>query len=1119
MGANHDTTDAPEAIHLPQGIKDRLAKMGYRIEKHSIKNSSPSKETTGTRNNNELQLLERIAWLEKQVDTLNTKCGSLEAQNILVSVQKLDLFARGLAWLASLSVLYLWWHLVFFITGLLYDRVFPVSGLLFYILLKVLLRGVLLVVPYFYNELTHGSAHRRFQVFAIAFIVIARVRLCRWREKLFIKNTGGNGETNTADDDAIRTSSSDKENKSMSDAVPVYGESITEDTMWEANYEISARFLYVSILRLKGLWTKTAQYLSSRADFMPVSYVRELKRLQDETKATPWEEIQRMIPASVLDALEDVDKTPLASASIGQVHTATFKKTGEKVVIKVQHPHARSLILDDFWSLGVILRVVSWMEPDYEFMEILMKEWAKEAKKELDFTIEAQNLKDAQASIQQLWKTPDSVVYTSGLNGVPFQAEIPTPLDDLSNDQILVMSFCAGVRVDTFEKLDGWGLSRRAVMDGVAQVFAHMMYTTTIFNGDPHPGNLFVRPGTTRSANEGFTLVLLDWGLAKRLTEQKRMAFCELVFAAATLDYGLLMDSYKNIGLEMKKENATLSMENIRFFLRDMAPSDKARKRIKAKIRRDEEHMKTLKKEEKIPMKSKAYPGELFFFIRVNELLHGLGSKFGIDMAYVEVLRPHAERGLRESKLYCGGTPSSAYSIPRRRLGSVPDQSSIDRLLETKLAKIFSELEKEGNLVGAQFYAIDKSGKTIADVVAGNLGGLKSHIPMDRYTLVLGFSCTKAVTATMAHVMVKEGYLKYDEPICEHVWPAFCPTEKPPFGLEKALNSTIDDIRMRWHWKRRISLWHILTHQSGMWSAMPAKLTIKSGANCEQCVSAYEYNEDCPEDTLLPAYAPGVNSEYHYMSFGWLVAGTLCGAYAKKHGLESITFEAVYKAILHPRLSDATKQSGFRPCGGSGGFPLANTAIDDISTTKLLQERRESRPIGDSDDKDKDEEIPEDLKGFRGKEFMFDPRIWNSMDCIDANTPAAGGRFSAMGLANFYHDLGSGRILEKHIMKDISSFRVERMRLSALQGATSTTGDSDNKEEQRTYMGCGYNLIRFDRDTGDEWSAFGHAGVGGSIGFHHTKTGLSVALMLNKADGGREITIRILKVFGEHFRL
>jgi hypothetical protein len=156
--------------------------------------------------------------------------------------------------------------------------------------------------------------------------------------------------------------------------------------------------------------------------------------------------------------------------------------------------------------------------------------------------------------------------------------------------------------------------------------------------------------------------------------------------------------------------------------------------------------------------------------------------------------------------------------------------------------------------------------------------------------------------------------------------------------------------------------------------------------------------------------------------------------------------------------------------------------------------------------------MSETLQKFRGKEFLLDFRIWNSTDAIDANVPAAGGRFSAIGLAHFYHDLGSGRLLEKSIIDNVSSLVVMEKKGSSIEGVTSLSDDD------RTALGCGYQLLRFDKD-GDKPSGFGHAGVGGSIGVHHRPTGLSVALMMNKADGGKETTLKIMKVVGEHFNI
>ena len=618
-------------------------------------------------------------------------------------------------------------------------------------------------------------------------------------------------------------------------------------------------------------------------------------------------------------------------------------------------------------------------------------------------------------------------------------------------------------------------------------------------------GNIFIRRGTSLSEKEGFTVILLDWGLAKSMPEQKRIAFCQLVYAAATFDYGLLLDAFSTIGLKMKRENVAEDMEGMRFFLRDMAPREKARKRIKNYIKTDQERIKARKKGEKIPMESKAYPGEFFFFVRVNELLHGLGSRFGVEMAYLDLLKPFAEQGLQRSLYYTVNQP----------LLSPPAVKDV--ALNDKLGNMIQKLDQEGLIAGAQICVIDKEGNILANVVGGNFGGLKKHVPMRHDALILGYSCTKAIAATMAHIMVEQGYISYDEPVCKRVWSKFCPTENPPKDLEHVLSMDQEMLCETWGWKRQITLEHILTHKSGLWSALPTKMTIKSMASCEQSYAAFEYNSNAPEETLLPNRKPGEKAEYHFMSFGWLVAGTLCGAYALKHDKQNVTFEEVYEAVLLPKLSKKTIAFGFRPCGGSGGLPLAQTVTVEVKASQILQRRREAESLGE----EKSHTAAEDIvyqglfKSFKGKEFLLDPRVWNCEVATNANVPAAGGRFSAMGLAHFYHDLGSGAVLNSETLDLVSSVVAVEDAVGILQGATSIANDSGGPTE----LGYGYQLIRSDRDNASAPSAFGHAGIGGSIGYYHRPSGLAVALMLNKSDGGKEITMRIMKVVADHFNI
>jgi CubicO group peptidase (beta-lactamase class C family) len=485
-------------------------------------------------------------------------------------------------------------------------------------------------------------------------------------------------------------------------------------------------------------------------------------------------------------------------------------------------------------------------------------------------------------------------------------------------------------------------------------------------------------------------------------------------------------------------------------------------------------------------------------------LLHGLGSKFSVNMGYLDILRPYAERGLREL----------GQSIVKRREPPLVAET-VDNVLEEKLVAELAKLENENEIAGAQVCVLNKDGETLVDITAGNLGGLKSNTRIQRTDLVLGFSCTKAVAATLAHIMVADGYLSYDEPVVERVWLGFCPTVQAPKCLHEALNLNADDVDRRWSWKRQITLRHILKHQAGFMSSIPSKLSVPTFASCEYCIKAFEFNAQAPEDTLLPDKEPGEATEYHFLSFGWLVAGTLCGAYALKHDLETVTFDQVYQSVLAPKLSSETETLGFRPTGsGADNHTHAMTTTGDIRASKLMQRERESFAMGDEseDDGESSVKMANILQNFRGKEFLLDPRIWNCSDAIHANVPAAGGRFSAAALASFYHDLFCKGVLKPSVLQKILSVRSTDSVASALQGVTQLTND-----RERTSLGFGYQWIHTEKDDESSPSGLGHAGIGGSIGFHHRPSGLSIGLMLNKADGGSEVTKRILRVLSKHF--
>ena len=119
-------------------------------------------------------------------------------------------------------------------------------------------------------------------------------------------------------------------------------------------------------------------------------------------------------------------------------------------------------------------------------------------------------------------------------------------------------------------------------------------------------------------------------------------------------------------------------------------------------------------------------------------------------------------------------------------------------------------------------------------------------------------------------------------------------------------------------------------------------------------------------------------------------------------------------------------------------------------------------------------------------------------------------------------------LLEKDFMEKVvgsgNNALTTSTSIAGLQGLTRITDDAGTDDATLTKMSMGYQLIKTDRDAAsgkneDVFSGVGHAGVGGSIGFFHRPTGISMAVMLNKADGGQDVTLRILRVIGDHYQI
>lgn len=266
----------------------------------------------------------------------------------------------------------------------------------------------------------------------------------------------------------------------------------------EAGAAAPAEELAKDLERLGPTFIKLGQLFSTRADLLPGPYLDALERLQDQIEPFPYEEVERIVSGElgvrISKAFAEFDPVPLAAASLAQVHRA-YMRDGRAVVVKVQRPDIRELIVSDLEALNEIAHFLddhTELGKRYEFENMLVN-LRKSLLRELDFTIEANNL------------------HTIGQNLAEFEnIVIPEPIDDYTTTRVLTMEYIEGKKITALNPLRLLELDGSLLADELFSAYLKQFLVDGIFHADPHPGNVFV--------TDDDRIALLDLGMVGRVT-------------------------------------------------------------------------------------------------------------------------------------------------------------------------------------------------------------------------------------------------------------------------------------------------------------------------------------------------------------------------------------------------------------------------------------------------------------------------------------------------------------------------------------------------------------------------------------------------------------------------
>lgn len=247
---------------------------------------------------------------------------------------------------------------------------------------------------------------------------------------------------------------------------------------------------------------KLGQTLATREDLTPESYRRELAKLQDSTAPVDGETIVQVVESELGAGVDTLfarfDRTPLASASLGQAHAAVLQD-GREVVLKIRRPGVVDQVEQDLEILQNLAATASRSSRTLATVDLvgLTDEFATTLRSELDY------LKEGRSAEQ----------FAQNFAGNP-ALRIPAVHWESTTSRVLTMERVGGIKIDDVAALDAAGIDRPALAVRATQMIAQMIFEDGYFHADPHPGNLFVE--------EDGRIALIDFGMVGTLDAQLR---------------------------------------------------------------------------------------------------------------------------------------------------------------------------------------------------------------------------------------------------------------------------------------------------------------------------------------------------------------------------------------------------------------------------------------------------------------------------------------------------------------------------------------------------------------------------------------------------------------------
>ncbi len=424
-----------------------------------------------------------------------------------------------------------------------------------------------------------------------------------------------------------------------------------------------ARAIWVreTLLNLGPTFIKVGQFFSTRADLFPSEYVEELSKLQDRVPSFGYERVAEIVESELGKPISTIfsyfEATPIAAASLGQVHRAQLK-SGEEVVVKAQRPGLTRLFSIDL----EILKGIAYYLQHHTSLGGRGSDWPG---------IYEECRRTLWEEVNYLNEGRNADTFRRNFRDVP-EIAVPRVYWRYTSQRLLTLEYLPGIKISDADALVAAKLNPKSIARLGAYSYLRQLLKDGFFHADPHPGNIAVRP-------DNGTLVFYDFGMMGRISHDVKQKLMVTLSGIATKDADLIVSSLTDLGALVPTADMTPVRRSIQYMLDNFMDRPFTSDEVSITAISDDLYQMAYDQ----PFR---FPATFTFVMRAMTTLEGLGKGLDPDFDFLAVAQPFADEFLVGSSQSMGETLLT--QVGRQAAEFTNTSLTLPRRIESTLTRV-----------------------------------------------------------------------------------------------------------------------------------------------------------------------------------------------------------------------------------------------------------------------------------------------------------------------------------------------------------------------------------------------------------------------------------------------